>query len=252
MTVSIHPLSCGTLSAARSMFELDGSDESITIPVPSWLIRHPQGTVLFDTGMPAALTSPGPLLDTVSLFFGVGLGKGDLVSERLKAAQVDPADVDVVVMSHLHFDHAGGLDLIPNARLVIQADEWAAGVDDELASSNSFQRELFDVGHDRLEIEGEHDLFGDGLVTCLPTPGHTPGHQSLRVRLDKREVVLCGDCAYFSTTLEGGALPPIGHDRVQQAASIDMLRALGERGAMLIPGHDPAVFASLPEMITSL
>ena len=249
MTVSIQPLGCGTLSASRSMFEHDGGEDQITIPVPSWLIRHDRGTMLFDTGMPTALAAPGPLLDTVSLFFGVGLDESELVGARLRVAGVDPDDVDLVVMSHLHFDHTGGLDQLPNARLVIQSDEWAAGMDDDLAAANSLQRDLFDHGHDRLEVDGEHDVFGDGLVVCMPTPGHTPGHQSLRVRLAEREVVLCGDCAYFEATLDGGPLPGIGFDHAQQEASLDRLRGLRTAGALVIPGHDPEVFASLPAML---
>jgi len=249
VAVSIQPLGCGTLSAPRSMFEQGGSDDQLTIPVPSWLIRHDRGTVLFDTGMPAALAAPGPLLDTVSLFFGVGLDESDLVGARLRAADVDPDDVDVVVMSHLHFDHTGGLDQLPSARLVVQADEWAAGMDDDVAAANSLQRDLFDHGHDRLEVVGEHDVFGDGLIVCMPTPGHTPGHQSLRIRLADREVVLCGDCAYFEATLDGGPLPGIGHDHAQQAASLAVLRELRSGGALVIPGHDPDVFAALPEVL---
>ena len=247
MTVTIEPLSCGTLSAGRSMFEADATDDPLTIPVPAWLIRHPDGMVLVDTGMHTDLTSATPSRELVELFFGLGdLGAADMVGAQLEQRQVDPADVDIVVLTHLHFDHAGGLAQVPNARVVVQADEWAAGLDSDLAAANSFSPDDFHLGHDVLTIDGEHDLFGDGLVSCVPTPGHTPGHQSVRVRLADREVVLCGDCAYFQVTLDGGPLPPIGHDHAQQAASIERLRQLGQAGALLIPGHDPAGFAALP------
>ncbi len=248
-TISIEPLNCGTLTASFSMFESDGTDDALTIPVPSWLIRHGDTTALFDCGMHAALTEPGELLDIVSLFFGVGLDANQLIAGALEQRQVDPADIDIVVLSHLHFDHVGGLAQLPNARVVVQSAEWAAGFDDDLASANSFSRDEFDLGHDVVTIDGEHDLFGDGRVSCLPTPGHTPGHQSLRVRLADREVVLCGDCAYFERTLDGGPLPGIGHDHEQQAASIAKLVALRSAGALLIPGHDPATFAALPDRL---
>lgn len=250
MSVSIEPLDCGTLTAGLSMFEADAADEPLTVPVPSWLIRHPDGLVLVDCGMPEALTGPGEYLDLVSLFFEVGLEAGQLVGAALEARQVDPADIDVVVLSHLHFDHAGGLAQIPNARVVVQADEWAAGADDELVASNSFNPADYLLGHDVVTADGEHDLFADGLVTAIPTPGHTPGHQSVRVRLADQEVVLCGDCAYFERTLHGGVLPAIGHDHAQQAHSIARLRAMGDAGARLIPGHDPTVMAALPDVLT--
>lgn len=219
MATTIQQLHCGTLTAAASMFERGASEEGTTVPVPAWLVRHPRGTLLFDCGMHPDLISSGPLLDLVSLFFTVGLGESELVGSSLRCADMDPAEVDVVVLSHLHFDHVGGLAQVPDARVVVQTDEWAAGLDDDLAAANGFRREDYDLGHDVLAVQGEHDLFDDGSVVCLPTPGHTPGHQSLRVRLAEREVVLCGDCAYFERTLTGGPLPPVSHDPEQQAGA---------------------------------
>ena len=250
MTVSIEPLHCGTLTAANSMFEVDGGDDPVLLPVPSWLIRHPGGVVLFDTGMHQELTAPGPLLDMASLFFDVGIDSDSLVRARLAERQVDAADVDIVVLSHLHFDHAGGLSQLPNARVLVQEAEWAAGFDDELTATNSYIKGDYDLGHDVVKVNGEHDIFGDGALTCLPTPGHTPGHQSLQVQLANETIVLCGDCAYFDRTLRGGALPPIGHDLDQQRESIGRLVGLGEAGARLIAGHDAEGFAALPAKLT--
>jgi glyoxylase-like metal-dependent hydrolase (beta-lactamase superfamily II) len=249
MTVTIDRLDCGTLTAAAAMFETGGSDVPVTVPVPAWLIRHPRGNVLFDCGMHPDLTAPGPLLELVSLFFDVGIGEHQVISGALEASRTAPDDIDVVVLSHLHFDHAGGLVELPNARLVVQDVEWQAGFDSDLQAANSFRRDDYDLGHDVVVADGEHDLFGDGLVVCVPTPGHTPGHQSLRVRLADREVVLCGDCAYFERTLDGGPLPPISHDLVTQAESLATLRAMRARGATLVPGHDAAAFALLPSRL---
>lgn len=246
MTVSIEPLHCGTLTAARAMFEESGPDEPVVLPVPAWLIRHPDGVVLFDTGMHDDLTRPGEFADTVALFFQVGLDDDELITPVLEGAGSGPDEVDVVVLSHLHFDHTGGLAQLPDARLVVQADEWVAGGDDDLAAANSFRAAEYRLGHDVQAVDGEHDLFGDGLVTCIPTPGHTPGHQSLRVRLADREVVLAADCAYFERTIDGGPLPPISHDRAQHAASLDRLRGMRSAGATVVPGHDAAVFDTLP------
>ena len=249
MDVTIEPLSCGTLTAGRSMFETGADDTPIVLPVPAWLIRHGDDLALFDCAMHTGLTTAGPARDLVELFFGLAVGPDDMVANRLRQRDVDPTDIDVVILSHLHFDHAGGLAQIPDARVLVQRDEWAAGSDPDMAAANTFDPSDYDLGHDIVTIDGEHDVFGDGRVVCLPTPGHTPGHQSLRVRLADREVVLCADCAYFAETIDGAPLPPIGHDPGQQAHSIGRLRDLRAAGATLIPGHDPEVFASLPPLL---
>lgn len=249
VTVSIEPLRCGTLTAGRNMFEVGGDETEVELPVPAWLVRHDAGTVLFDTGMHPDLTGPGEFADTVALFFDVGLGRDDLVDARLRDAGVEPTDVDLVVLSHLHFDHTGGLALVPDARVVVQRDEWQAGADDDVAAANSFRSSEYRLGHDVVLADGEHDVFGDGLVTCIPTPGHTPGHQSLRVRLADREVVLAADCAYFTSTLDGGPLPPIGHDHDLHARSLESLRTMRDAGAMIVPGHDRAAFDALPSRL---
>ena len=99
----------------------------------------------------------------------------------------------------------------------------------------------FDCGHDRQLLDGEHDLFGDGRAVLIPTPGHTIGHQSLRLRLDDgREVVLCGDACYLRQALDDLAVPPFGHDVDVQRTSMLALRALEAAGAQLVFGHDPA------------
>ncbi len=255
MGITIERLDCGTLSADRSAFEaVDARAESgpggtLTVPVPAWLIRHPAGTLLFDCGMHQELTRPGPLLDTIGLFFEVGLDPDRTVVGQLDERELAAEDIDVVVASHLHFDHVGGLAQIPDARLVVQVDEWSAGFDPDLAAANGMRVEDFDLGHDVVRAAGEYDVFGDGRVRCLPTPGHTPGHQSLSVSLESGEVVLCGDCAYFGRTLDGGPLPPLAHDPQQQAASIAGLVERRRRGARLLPGHDAEVLSALPAVM---
>ena len=89
-------------------------------------------------------------------------------------------------------------------------------------------------------VDGEHDVFGDGTVVCVPTPGHTAGHQSLRVRTAAgEEVVLTGDACYFRESLETGRLPIFANDADEQRRSLDHLRSLERAGARLLFGHDP-------------
>lgn len=250
MTISITPLECGTLTAPMNNFESGASEDPIELPVPSWLIRTDKGIALVDSGLSTELATPGPFLDLVSNFFEVGLDENRSVGQQLRQVQVDPEDVDVVILTHLHFDHAGGLAQLPNARVIIQSAEWEAGESDEIAAASGYNPGDYRLGHDLVTIDGEHDVFGDGRVTCVPTPGHTVGHQSVRVRLESEEVVICGDCTYFERTLDGGALPPIGHDHEQQAKSITYLQGLRANGARMIPGHDSGVLAGLPKILS--
>lgn len=247
--VTLHPLDCGALTAASSIFERGAGDEPVTLPVPAWLVRHPAGPVLFDTGLHPDLRHSRDRIGILGSLFEIHLHDGATVQARLEALDVDAAEVEVVVLSHLHFDHAGGLTLVPNARLVVQSDEWVAGSDPDIAAASTYLADDYQLGHDVELVRGEHDLFGDGLVTCVPTPGHTAGHQSLRVRVADREVVLAADCAYFDRTIDGGPLPPFGYDRDAQARSIERLRAMRAAGATLVPGHDPDVWATLPASI---
>ena len=89
--------------------------------------------------------------------------------------------------------------------MLVQRREWEAGMDPDSAARRGFNRRDFDLGHKLRLLDGEHDVFGDGSVLCLPTYGHTPGHQSLRLRLDRGEVVLAADACYFCQTSASAA-----------------------------------------------
>jgi glyoxylase-like metal-dependent hydrolase (beta-lactamase superfamily II) len=143
----------------------------------------------------------------------------------------------MIVCSHLHFDHCGGNALLGDVPVVVQRMEWEAahGADSGVA----YLTADFDTGQDVRLVDGEHDVFGDGTVVCVPTPGHTAGHQSLRVRTAERELVLTGDACYFRRSLETSMLPMFGHDRAEQLRTFDVLRALEAAGAHLVFGHDP-------------
>jgi glyoxylase-like metal-dependent hydrolase (beta-lactamase superfamily II) len=187
MSVRLYGMTCGWLTMPFHFF-LPGAEGWIAIPVPAYLVVHPKGSALFDTGLETALQSKDPHVRDAALGPAAGFGlptfePGEDVAGRLRAFGVDPDRIDYLINSHLHIDHCGGNAAIRNARLLVQRREWEAGRTPELIAENLYMPRHYDLGHDRLEVDGEHDLFGDGSVVLVPTYGHTPGHQSLRVKL---------------------------------------------------------------------
>jgi glyoxylase-like metal-dependent hydrolase (beta-lactamase superfamily II) len=247
MAVRLLALTCGWLTGPRALF-VEGAKGSVRVPVPVFVIEHPRGRVLFDSGLHRELqTDSVTHLGPAAAVFTPHFEAGEDVAGRLAAAAIDVGDVQYLVNSHLHFDHAGGNIAVPNATVVVQRREWQAAHDEAGIVANGYTPADFDTGQPRLEVDGEHDLFGDGRVICLPTFGHTPGHQSLLVRLDGGDVVLAADACYFRATLETLRLPMVVHDPIAMLASLQRLRALAAVGARIVYGHDPELWATVPQ-----
>jgi N-acyl homoserine lactone hydrolase len=248
MTIRLYALTCGQITGQLG-YLMEGGEGEVTLPIPSYLIEHPKGRVLFDSGIhPEVQRDPAARLgERLTGLFKFDFSPGEEVSARLEAMDRDPARIDVLVNSHLHFDHAGGNGLVPNATLVVQRREWEAGTTPEIAARYGLDRRNIDHGHKLRLIDGEHNLFGDGSVVCLPTHGHTPGHQSLKVRLASGDVVLAADACYFCRSLRERRLPATVRDREGMLAAYDRLSALEAGGARIFFGHDAEFWATIPQ-----
>ena len=203
-----------------------------------YLIRHAKGLLLWDTGVPDAVAAMPD---------GMVVGGGALTYRRAKtlAAQlaelgVKPAEVSYVAVSHTHGDHIGNLGLFSSSTILIQGTEydWAMGLPTKPAfvATQTIQK-----------LAGDRDVFGDGSVTILSTPGHTPGHQSLLVVLPKTgALVLSGDAVHFRDNWEQRRVPSMNVNRDQTLASLERLASvLAERKATLWINHDRAQSATL-------
>jgi N-acyl homoserine lactone hydrolase len=248
MSLGLFALTCGRLGGELG-YLMEGGEGRVELPIPAYLIEHPKGRVLFDTGMhPDCQHDPaGRLGPRLGGLFTFDYRPGEEISARLEAIGRDPAHIDLVVNSHFHFDHVGGNALIPNATMIVQRREWEAGIDPEIAARRGFDRRDFDLGHKVIKIDGEYDVFGDGTVVCLPTFGHTPGHQSLKLRLPAGDVVLAADSCYFCRTLRERRLPQRCWDREAMHASLDTLARLEAQGARIFFGHDAEFWKTLPQ-----
>jgi glyoxylase-like metal-dependent hydrolase (beta-lactamase superfamily II) len=218
--------------------------QSFEMVVSCYLIRHGDRIALWDLGLPDAMAETpggGP---------GMALTVPNTLVGQLADLGVAPDDVDYIVVSHGHVDHAGNVGAFPNATLVIQAAEW------ELIQSGQAGGPLdptlfaeFIDGENVMAVAGDHDLFGDGSVTTITTPGHTPGHQALLVRLENSgPIILSGDWSHLRENRATRGVPGFNWNRADTLASFDRLEALSANlGAPIIIGHDPRDAALLPE-----
>jgi glyoxylase-like metal-dependent hydrolase (beta-lactamase superfamily II) len=248
VSLRVYAFTCGHLTGELGHL-MEGGEGRIRLPIPAYLIEHPKGTALFDTGMhPDCQHDPAARLGSrLAGLFEFDFHVGEEISARLEAMDRDPAKIDLVINSHFHFDHVGGNALIPNATMLVQQREWDAGMDPDSAARRGFNPRDFDLGHKLRIVDGEHDVFGDGSVVCLPTHGHTPGHQSLKLRLEGGDVVLAADSCYFCRTLRERRLPRFAYDKEQMLISLDRLEALETGGARIFFGHDPEFWQTVPQ-----
>jgi N-acyl homoserine lactone hydrolase len=240
--VKVERLIVGWFEAPAGIWRRgDDLDRRVRFPVPAYLIEAAGERILVDTGLnPAALSDPGA-------HYGAGdaLGMFRLGQEQSVAEQVDLSALSMVVLTHLHFDHAGGLDLLPESvPVVVQRREWEAGQDDEaVARSFLLPRDYEGVAGRVTQVDGDHDLLGDGSVRLLLTPGHTHGHQSVQVG---DGLVIGGDVAHYASALDDKRFPVFGDDLDEQARSADRLREMRDRGLTVLPGHDPELIVAGP------
>ena len=241
MTCIVRPLTCGWMTADAN-FMVQGQEGRMRFPVAAFLVEHPQGLVLFDSGMHAELMTSTERLKAVGSIFDIELTEEGLVRGQLAALGVDPADVAVAVASHLHYDHCGGLAQVPNARMVVQQTEWDAAHDPGAIEIGGYNPDDFELGHDRQMLDGDHDLFGDGSLVLHTSIGHTAGHQSLLV--DGR-VLLVGDACYCRLALDTDQLPAFSFDAERQRAGFAWMRQQQAAGVQLVFSHDAPQWATL-------
>ncbi|HEY0105769.1 MAG TPA: N-acyl homoserine lactonase family protein [Rhizomicrobium sp.] len=247
MAARLFAFACGAVTGARSGF-LEGESGSITVPVPAYLVVHEQGRVLFDTGLHIAIAQDKHrLLGRDADNWQVDLPRGADIVSQLALLHLVPSDIRYVVNSHLHYDHCGGNNAFPDATMIVHAKEWRAAQRPNTQAAGIYNPAHYDRMAAMREIEGELDLFGDGTVVAFPTPGHTPGHQSLRVVTGGGPIVLAADCCYLKRTLDTLHLPGSVYNRDQMLESLHLLRRMQSEGARIFFGHDAQFWETVPQ-----
>lgn len=211
-----------------------GSEKGVRMisPVPFYLIEHGSERILFDTGQCVPEKSPRSDASFIPL-----LAKEEELEGQLAKAGFSVSDITRVILSHSHGDHTEGLRYLDGQPCMFQQAEGEEGITVDLFLYPKMQWEMLD---------GKTDVLGDGRIWCVPTPGHTPGHQSLQVFMDDgSEFVLTGDAAYVRKALEVDELPGVGGDAEAYVSSLEWIRSRQRAGARVITGHDPDDWATL-------
>ncbi len=198
-----------------------------------YLIKHAQGWFLWDTGIPDAVAAmPNGLAPADPK--AITWRRPKTLAAQLDQLGVKPSDIKAIAVSHTHPDHIGNVELFPAAMLYVQKAEY------DWPGTNNAPR--FKAEHPVTKLEGDRDVFGDGSVTILSTPGHTPGHQSLLVKLPKTgAVVLTGDAVHFRDNWDNRRVPSLNASKEQTLASMQRIAdMLTREKAQLWINHDKA------------
>ncbi len=244
--VKVHVLDTGRVKLHRRQVDPYRRD-SLRLPATlldrrwtEWLavwtfaIEHPDGLVVVDAGQDPDFTAPWwDLYLKVAVRFEVTASDG--LEARLREAGLDPERVRHHVLTHLHIDHVGAGPL-PGAKVVLHEDEWRAA-----SASGARLR-----GYQQLDLDdpqlvpGDQDLYGDGSIRLLATPGHTAGHQSVLVSPSEGpRILMTGDAVYSEAALKTRTIDGVGVDPDRARASIDKLRGLcAEAPTVVAPTHD--------------
>jgi glyoxylase-like metal-dependent hydrolase (beta-lactamase superfamily II) len=234
-----------TLTYDASQLVLVAPPGPLEIPAPTFLVQHPRGLVLYDTGIaPDAATDPqGVFGDRLALTGLTRFSEQQRVDRQIEAAGFAVDDVTHVVLSHAHFDHAGGLALFPRAQFFAGSAElpnafWPHAP----IYCNHFR--LADLEPTRAfawhPLPGDHDVFADGSVQILATPGHTPGHLSLLVRLPEGSLLLTGDAVHLRAGWDHVVHMGFDYSGEQAVRSIQRLKRIADAEAATVwVNHDP-------------
>jgi len=246
--VQLWRLDCGTVAANDLNAFSDTkayTGQSKRLTSSCYLIRHGNDYLLWDTGLPSAMKGK-PLDDSQAMDATVTL----TIKEQLAQLKVDPARIKYVGLSHYHFDHSGQVADFPNATLIVGKGDWTVLTTDPASyGANPAPFAHWISGGGKVEqATTDKDVFGDGSVTMLRLPGHTPGHSGLLVRLkEKGPVLLTGDLAHFSENYASNGVPTFNVDRADTLASLDRFKKLADNlKATVIIQHEPADVGKLP------
>ena len=230
-TIKLYQVSSGTLKLDKGyLTAMRDVGKIVEVPVAMYIIDHPRGLVVYDTGNNVAV-SDGQCERHWGKMCASSYPtqkRNDVIDKQLEKFGYKTSDVKYLVLSHMHLDHAGNLEMFPNATVVVQKDEMKTAWWPEKYQRGVFVLADYDDARDfnYMELTGDFDLFGDGSVVVLDTKGHTQGHQSLMVKLKNTGTLLLAGDAVYTPENEAGVIPGITWNTSMSMESINRLKRL--------------------------
>ena len=244
--IKLYAIDCGRIDVSNFSHFSDTGDydnKSVQLPDPCFLIVHPKGILLWDTGLPDSMIKKP---ETAGVYY---FTKSTSIADNLKKINLTPSDITYVAVSHSHLDHIGTLDQFSKSKWILNKAElkYAKTHPNPFVIDASTLKNWKTV--QKTIIDSDYDVFGDGTVQILNTPGHTPGHQSLMIKLLQTGVViLSGDAFHQKTSVEPLRVPIFNTSRADTMASADRIKGLIKNNhARLIVQHDSHDFEELPK-----
>ena len=248
--IRLYPICVGKVTLDKSTLTAGrGMGTRIKVPVPVFLITHPKGNILCDTGMHKQVA-----VDPVARWgeakvnsLTPDVGPDEDAVSQIEKLGFKTEDIRYVINTHLHLDHCGCNQFFKDATFLVQKDELKTAFWPEVFQRGSYYRSDFDHPLRYEELEGDYDVYGDGTVNIIRSPGHTQGHQSIIVQLPgDGNIILTGDSCYLMENIEEIVLPGIVWNPEQAITSIKKLRYLRDKkSAFIITGHDPATWKQI-------
>ena len=241
----LYRLDCGRSLANDESVWTPGENVGRNIEFSStcWLIQHGSQWLLWDTGVPETALNDPRGWSTLPKLIVYHLDRS--LTDQLAEIGLKPADIGLVAVSHTHGDHIGNVGLFSNATIVMQQAEYRwihspNGPNDNVNQLMALARKLLGAPKNLQLIDGDTDIFGDGSVTLVSTPGHTPGHQSLLVHLRRAGfIMLSGDVAHLAENFRRDIVPSLNTNQAESIASmVKVRRLIATYNAMFFINHD--------------
>jgi N-acyl homoserine lactone hydrolase len=243
----LYRLDCGHSLANDESVWTPGENvgRSIEFSSTCWLISHGNQWLLWDTGVPESALNDPKGWSTLPKLIVYHLDKN--LTDQLAAIGLKIVDINYVALSHTHGDHIGNVRLLPDSTILMQRAEyeWISspdGPNDNVNQLKALARQLLGTPKHLKLLEGDTEIFGDGSVTLVSTPGHTPGSQSLLVHLKNSGfIILSGDVVHLEENFEKDTVPSLNTDKAASIASMERVRQMiATYKAKLFINHDKA------------